>query len=197
VASAQNVSHALTTRYATALIELAEESGKSDKIAADLDGLLAMVKDSADLRMLVSSPSISRKSQLAAISALSDKAGFDLTTKNFLSVLVQNRRLNALKAIINTFKETLAKRRGEITVQVETAQDLSPSQLKALQEALTKGMKREVQIRAKVEPSILGGMVVTVGSQMIDDSVRHKLEKLKAAMGTQANQNLNTNKEAV
>lgn len=197
MASAQNASHALTSRYASALIELAEKSGKSDKIERDLTELQAMARDSADLALLVSSPSISRKSQLSAVTAIAEKAGFDLLTKNFLGVLVQNRRLNALNAIINTFKELLAERRGEITVQVETAQDLTPAQLKALQDALTKGMKREVTIRAKVEPSIMGGMIVTVGSKMIDDSVRHKLEKLKASMGKQANQNINTNQEAV
>ncbi len=191
MASAQNASHALTSRYASALIELAEESGKSDKIAGDLDNLSAMVKSSPDLKLFIASPSISRASQINGVNALADKAGFDVLTKNFLGVLVNNRRLNALASIINTFKELLAKKRGEITVQVETAQDLSPAQLKALQEALTKGMKREVTIRAKVEPSILGGMIVTVGSKMIDDSVRHKLEKLKTAMGKQANQNTN------
>jgi F-type H+-transporting ATPase subunit delta len=196
VASAQNASHALTARYAGALIELAEDSGKSDKIERDLDALSAMIKTSADLRLFIASPSISRKDQVNAVNALADKAGFDKMTKNFLGVLVNNRRLGALNAIINTFKEELAKKRGEITVQVETAQDLSPSQLKALQDALTKGMKREVTIRAKVEPSIMGGMIVTVGSKMIDDSVRHKLEKLKGAMGRQANQNT-SNKEAV
>lgn len=194
--SAQNLSHALTSRYATALIELAEKAGKSDKVAADLDALSKMIKDSADFRLFVSSPSLSRQSQIEAVGAIADKVGFDVLTKNFLGVLVNNRRLGGLSSIINTFKDDLAKRRGEITVQVETAQDLTPAQLKSLQDALTKGMKREVTIRAKVEPSIMGGMVVTVGSQMIDDSVRHKLQKLKAAMGRQANQNT-SNKEAV
>jgi F-type H+-transporting ATPase subunit delta len=189
VASAQNVSHALTSRYASALIELSEKSGKTDKIAGDLNDLSAMVQSSPDLKLFISSPSLSRASQTKAVNALADKAGFDVLTKNFLNVLVQNRRLGALSPIIETFKELLAKKRGEITVQVETAQDLSPAQLKALQDALTKGMKQDVTIRAKVEPSIMGGMIVTVGSQMIDDSVRHKLEKLKAAMGKQANQN--------
>ncbi len=196
MASAQNASHALTSRYAGALIELAEESGKSDKIASDLDSLSTMIKASSDLKLLISSPSISRKSQVAAINALSDKAGFDKLTTNFLGVLINNRRLGAVASIINTFKEALARKRGEITIQVETAQDLTPAQLKSLQDALTKGMKREVTIRAKVEPSILGGMIVTVGSKMIDDSVRHKLEKLKTLMGRQANQNT-SNKEAV
>ncbi len=187
--SAQNVSHALTSRYAAALIELSEESGKTAKVEADLAAFAAMVQNSADLALLVRSPSISPKSQAKAIMALAEKAGFDALSSNFLGVLVNNRRLGAVLSVISTFKELLAKRRGEITVQVETAQDLTPAQLKALQDALSKGMKREVSIRAKVEPSIMGGMIVTVGSQMIDDSVRRKLERLKTSMGRQANQN--------
>jgi F-type H+-transporting ATPase subunit delta len=197
VASAKNVSSVLTSRYATALIELTEESGKTDAVDRDLGEMLNMVRDSADLALLVHTPSISRKAQGEAVQTLAEKAQFDALTKNFLGVLVQNRRLNALEAIIAAFRAELAKRRGEITVQVETAQDLSPAQLKSLQDILSKGMSRKVTIRAKVEPSIMGGMIVTVGSHMIDDSVRRKLEKLKAAMGRQANQNVNTNQEAV
>jgi F-type H+-transporting ATPase subunit delta len=189
VASAQNASHALTARYAGALIELAEDSGKSDKIERDLDALSAMIKSSADLRLFIASPSISRKDQVNAVNALADKAGFDKMTKNFLGVLVNNRRLGAIASITETFREELAKRRGEITVKVETAQDMTPAQLKSLQDALSKGMGRDVAIQAKVEPSIMGGMIVTVGSKMFDDSVRRKLERLKVSMGRQANQN--------
>ncbi len=190
-------SYALTSRYAGALIELAQESGKTDKVARDLAQLASMLKDSADLSLLVRSQSFSRKTQAQAIMALAQRAGFDLLTMNFLNVLVQNRRLSALKDIIESFQEDLAKRKGEITVQVETAQDLSPAQLKSLQEALMKGMNQNVTIRAKVEPSIMGGMIVTVGSQMIDDSVRRKLERLKVSMSKQANQNLGSNVKGV
>ena len=97
--------------------------------------------------------------------------------------------------IISTVRTELSKRRGEITVKVETAQDLTPAQLKALQEALAKGVGAKISIQAKVEPSIMGGMIVTVGSQMIDDSVRHKLERLKAAMAKQANENTSAKAE--
>jgi F-type H+-transporting ATPase subunit delta len=189
-------SYALTSRYAAALIDLAQDSGKTDAIARNLAELAAMVKGSPELQLLARSPSFSRESQYKGIAALADKAGFEQLTKNFLNVLVQNRRLGALTSIIAAFQEELAKRRGEITVQVETAQDLTPTQLKSLQESLSKGMEREVTIRAKVEPAIMGGMIVTVGSQMIDDSVRRKLERLKQAMGRQANQNLSSQSES-
>jgi F-type H+-transporting ATPase subunit delta len=197
VTSASNASAALTKRYATAIIELAHDAGKTQRVEQDLDQLVAMLKTSADLQFLTRSPSISRASQSRALMAVAEKAGFDSLTIHFLGVLVHNRRLNAVEAIIRAIKEEMAQRRGEITVQVETAQDMTPAQLKSLQEELSRGMKREVTIRAKVEPSIMGGMIVTVGSQMIDDSVRRKLEKLKIAMGKQANQNLSLNEKGV
>lgn len=185
-------SYILTSRYAGALIDLAQETGKLDAVAKDLDSLSAMITNSPELSYLVTSAGMSQKSQIAGLTGIAEKAGFSPLTKNFLNVLIQNRRLSALPGIIASFQEETARRRGEVTVQVETAQDLTPAQLKSLQDALAKGMGRDVSIRAKVEPSILGGMIVTVGSRMIDDSVRRKLERLKAAMGRQANQNPST-----
>jgi F-type H+-transporting ATPase subunit delta len=189
VTSATKASYALASRYAVALIDLAQDSGNTDQVERDLTELSNMIRDSKDLSLLIRSPSLTRKAQSDALLALADKAGFNKLTKNLFSVLVQNRRLNTLRTIIDAFNEELAKRRGEITVDVQTAQDMSPAQLKSLQESLSKGMGREVSIRAKVEPAIMGGMIVTVGSKMIDDSVRHKLERLKQSMGRQANQN--------
>ena len=193
--SSAHASYALTSRYATALIELAQDSGKTDAVERDLTALENMIGQSRELAFLVRFPLINRTSQLNAITALAQKAGFDKITQNFLGVLIQNRRLNAILNIISTVRTELSKRRGEITVKVETAQDLTPAQLKALQEALAKGVGAKISIQAKVEPSIMGGMIVTVGSQMIDDSVRHKLERLKAAMAKQANENTSAKAE--
>jgi F-type H+-transporting ATPase subunit delta len=149
-----------------------------------------MMKDSRELSFLVRSPSINRASQLSAITALATRAGFDQLTKNFFGVLIQNRRLSSIGGLINVAIDELATRRGEMTVKVETAQDLTPAQLKSLQEILAEGMNRKISIQARVEPSILGGMIVTAGSHMIDDSVRRKLQRLKAAMARQANENM-------
>ena len=193
--SSAHASYALTSRYATALIELAQDSGKTDAVERDLTALENMIGQSRELAFLVRFPLINRTSQLNVITALAQKAGFDKITQNFLGVLIQNRRLNAILNIISTVRTELSKRRGEITVKVETAQDLTPAQLKALQEALAKGVGAKISIQAKVEPSIMGGMIVTVGSQMIDDSVRHKLERLKAAMAKQANENTSAKAE--
>lgn len=115
--------------------------------------------------------------------ALGEKAGFQDITRKFIGVLVQNRRLYALEGILSAFRADLARRRGEVSVSVEVAQDLSEKQKKELQSALSKAVGAEVSVRVVVEPDILGGMIVTVGSRMIDDSVRRKLERLKAAVG--------------
>lgn len=188
--SATKASVALTSRYANALIDLAEKAGSAVKVEQDLRQLESMIKESADLLFFVRSPSINQKSQKAAILAIADKAGFETLTRNFLGALVQNRRLNALESIIRAVKDEISRRSGEISVQVETAQDLTPAQLKDLQAALSRSIHQKISIKAKVEPALLGGMIVTIGSKMIDDSVRHKLERLKAAMGRQANENI-------
>lgn len=196
MASSTRVSSVLASRYAAALIDLAEAAGKTASVERDLKALSAMIDESPDLALLLNSPVFSRKSQTDALNQLAVRAGFDRLTQNFLGVLVHNRRLNAVGAIIEAFRQQLSSRRGEVTVKVETAQDLSPAQIKALQDALSKGMGKNVSIRADVVPDLMGGMVVTVGSKMIDDSVRRKLEKLKLAMGKQANQNLKVSESA-
>lgn len=180
---------AVTYRYATALIELAEESKIMAQVEKDLNALLVMLKESADLSALIHSPVLSAARQEAAMLAVAEKAGFQDMTKSFLGVLVRNRRLNVLPAVIGAVKDSLSARRGEIVANVQTAQALSKAQAKALQDALSKNLGSAVQLNAKIEPGILGGMIVTVGSQMIDDSVARKLERLQAAMRAQANQN--------
>ncbi|MCE7888053.1 MAG: F0F1 ATP synthase subunit delta [Alphaproteobacteria bacterium PRO2] len=188
-------SHAVTSRYALALIELAQESNKIQQVERDLNELAAMIAASGDLATVISSPSLSRDQQGKAMTAIADKAKFDGLTRNFLGVLVKNRRLAAAQGIIEAFRTELSRRRGEVAVEVQTAQDMSASQFEALQRAIAKGLGRDVALKAKVEPSILGGMIVTIGSRMIDDSVARKLERLKAAMSRQSNQNVQTVKE--
>lgn len=188
-------SHAVTSRYALALIELAQESNKTEKVERDLNELAAMISASAELATVISSPSLSSDQQSSAIMAIAEKAKFDGLTRNFLGVLVKNRRLGAVQGIIEAFRSELSRRRGEVAVEVQTAQDMSASQMEALQRAIAKSLGREVNLKAKVEPSILGGLIVTVGSKMIDDSVARKLQRLKAAMSRQSNQNVQTIKE--
>lgn len=189
MSSANHASGIVSERYANALIELAEEAKKLEKVEQDLKDLQVMMKESPELLGVIRSPVLSSTVLSNAMDAIADKAKFDDVTKKFIKVLINNRRLPALGYIADAFTKALATRRGAITVEVQVAQDLTAEQKKELQDALSKAMNADVTVRAKVEPSILGGMIVTVGSRMIDDSVRRKLEKLKVAMGGTANQN--------
>lgn len=187
--SATQSSGLVANRYIKALIDLAEEAKAVPAVESDFSDLAAMIESSEDFRHLIRSPLIPAGKQDAAVEALAKKAKFHALTVNFLKTLVANRRLNILEATVGEFAREVSKRRGEIEVIVETAQDLSAKQIKALQDALKKSTGAEISLKAKVEPSILGGMIVTVGSHMIDDSVRRKLEKLKVAMSTSSNEN--------
>lgn len=190
--SATPASSVVASRYVRALIELAEESKKIDAVEKDFQDLGSMLEASEDFKHLVSSPLIPAEKQTAAIDAIASQAKLQELTTNFLKVLVQNRRLAILGSVIRAFSSELSKRRGEISVRVQTAQDLSASQIKALEDVLKKQTGTQVSIEAEVKPEIIGGMVVTVGSHMIDDSVRRKLERLKVAMGANTNENTNS-----
>ncbi len=197
MANSQKASSAVAGRYAKALIELAEEKKALDKVAQDLQDLSAMIAGSQDLKLLIRSPMINGTKKEAAIGSLVDQAKFQDITKNFLGVLSRNQRLQDVESIIAAFSAALSKRRGEIAVNVVTAQDMSAKQKKDLEAAISKGVNAKVTVQAKVEPSILGGMIVTVGSHMIDDSVARKLERLKAAMSKESNENTGTDLKEV
>jgi len=191
VSNAAQSSSVVASRYVGALIDLAENSKKLKDVEKDLADLAAMTASSEDLKHLIRSPLIGDSQQYAAVEAIAKKARFTTITTNFLKVLIHNRRLNILESILSVFQREVAKRRGEIIVTVETAQDLTAGQVKDLQVALKKETGADIVLNTKVEPSILGGMIVTVGSHMIDDSVARKLEKLKTSMTGGANENTN------
>jgi F-type H+-transporting ATPase subunit delta len=172
----------LAGRYAAALYELADEGKTLDAIAADLSALQAALDGSEDMRRLVRSPVIDRDAQWQAMSALLGKMDAHELTRDFLGVVTANRRLFALSGIIRAFLEELASRRGEVTAEVVTAHSLTDSQTKALEAELKKAVGGKVAIAARVDPSILGGLVVKVGSRMVDSSLRTQLQKLKIAM---------------
>lgn len=169
-------------RYATALFELAVEAKALDAVAADLDRLKAMLGESADLRRLVKSPVFGRDEQSHAIGAVVERAGFSDVVRRFVAVVARNRRLFVLEDMIRDFRALLARHRGEMVARVISASPLNPSQLAALKAALRDGMGREVSVDAAVDAGLLGGLVVKVGSRMIDGSVRTKLQNLKIAM---------------
>ena len=190
MSASKQASSVVSQRYANALIELAEDKKNLNKVEKNIADLSAMIEASADLSKTIRSPLIGKESLHKAISAIAQKAKFEDTTIHFLGVLIDNGRLNALPKIIGAFNAALDKRRGALTVNVEVAQDMSAKQKKDLEAALSKAIGKDVAIHATVQPDILGGMVVTVGSYMIDDSVRRKLERLKVSMGKGANENV-------
>jgi F-type H+-transporting ATPase subunit delta len=172
----------LAERYATALFDLAETANKLDEVADDLRGLKAAIGGSDDLQRLIRSPLYGRGQQAAAMAAVLDKAGVQDLTRRFVLVAAQNRRLFAVPGMINAYLAELARRRGEVTAEVTAARELTADQRKALGEALGKAVGGNVQMNLKVDPSLLGGLMVKVGSRMIDSSVKSKLQRLKFAM---------------
>src|SRR5689334_11415002 len=172
----------LATRYAAALFELADSKKALDAVAADLTSLQKMIADSDDLRRLMNSPILGRDEQTKAIGAVAKAAGFSDLTQKFVGLVAQNRRLFTLSAMIKAFLKLLADRRGETTAEVTAARPLSADQQAAVAEAIKRAVGSKVSIDVKVDPSLLGGLVVRVGSRMIDSSLKTKLQKLQLAM---------------
>lgn len=169
-------------RYATALFELARDEKSVDAVKADLDRFEAMLADSAELKRLVRSPVFSAGVQLKALSAVLDKAGITGVAANFLKVLTTNRRLFAVDEVIRAFRTLVAKFRGEATADVTVAEQLNDRNLDALKVALKSVTGKDVALNVKVDPSIIGGLVVKLGSRMVDSSLRTKLNSIKHAM---------------
>ncbi len=172
----------LTGRYAVALFDLADEGKALDAVAEDLMALQQALDGSEDMTRLVHSPVLDRDEQWKAMSALLDKMKANDLTKKFLGLVTANRRLFVLSGIIRAYLEELASHRGEVTADVVSAHPLTDSQVKALEDSLKKALGGKVAIAPRVDPSILGGLIVKVGSRMIDSSLRTQLQKLKFAM---------------
>ena len=172
----------LADRYAAALFGLADERRALDQVADDLRQLRALLGESTELRRLVRSPILSRADQGRAITAVADRAGLTPLTRNFLGLVAQNRRLFAVPDMIDAFLARLAARRGEVTAEVVAAQALTPAQLDAVNEQLRKAMGSKVAVEVRVDPALLGGLVIKVGSRMVDASLRSKLHRLQLAM---------------
>ncbi|WP_310622191.1 F0F1 ATP synthase subunit delta [Flexibacterium corallicola] len=169
-------------RYASALMDLAEEQGKVAEVEKGLDQFETLVNESADLGRLIKSPVFSADAQTKALDVILEKAGITGLTANFVKLVAQNRRLFAVQGMILGFRSLLAAKRGEVTAEVTSASELTPAHTADLQKALNASTGKNVNIVAKVDPSILGGLTVKVGSKMIDSSLRTKLNSLKFAM---------------
>ncbi|WP_308815377.1 F0F1 ATP synthase subunit delta [Sphingomonas sp. GV3] len=169
-------------RYALALFELARDSKSIDTVEASLSRVRDALDQSADFKALTASPLVARGAAAKAVLAVADALGVDSTTKNFLGVLAENRRLGALPQIIRAFRQLAARHRGEATAEVTSAHPLSGDQVDALKQQLRQRLGREVAVDLSVDPALLGGLVVRIGSQMIDSSIRTRLNALASAM---------------
>jgi F-type H+-transporting ATPase subunit delta len=172
----------LAGRYATALFELARDNKMLEAVGASLASLRRGLAESPELRELTTSPLVTREQAVGAIGATSQAMRLDPLTANFLGVLAQNRRLGQLGPVIRAFNMLAANHRGETTAEVTSAHPLDDGQVQALRQNLRSRLGRDVAVDLTVDPAILGGLVVKIGSQMIDGSIRTKLNNLAIAM---------------
>jgi F-type H+-transporting ATPase subunit delta len=183
VAGEEPIISGMAGRYATALFELALEAKALDQVKADLDAFDKLMSENADLARLVRSPVFGADEQLKALSAILDNAGISGLTANFLRVITTNRRLSAVRDMIRAYRALVARHRGEVTAQVTVAEPLSDKNYAALKDALTSVTGgKDIDFDVKVDPAIIGGLIVKVGSRMVDTSLRTKLNTIKLAM---------------
>jgi len=183
VAGTDPIISGMAGRYANALFELALDNKAVDAIKADLDRFDALIGESSDLNRLVRSPVFDADEQLRALAAVLDKAGIGGLAANFLRVVTTNRRLFAVRDMIRAYRALVARHKGEMTAQVTVAEPLSDKNRDALKDALksvTGG--KDIDFDVKTDPAIIGGLIVKVGSRMVDSSLRTKLNAIKIAM---------------
>jgi F-type H+-transporting ATPase subunit delta len=169
-------------RYATALFELAREADEIDAVKTNLERFDALVAESADLERLVRSPVFSADEQLHAVGAVLDHAGIGGVAERFVKLVTTNRRLFAVRDMVRGFRELVARHKGQATAEVTVAEALKDDHLAALRNALNAVSGKDVDLNIKIDPAIIGGLVVKIGSRMVDSSLRTKLNSIKHAM---------------
>jgi F-type H+-transporting ATPase subunit delta len=182
VASEDPIVSGMAGRYATALFELARDENSVDAVRADLDRFDGLVAQSADLARLLRSPVFSSDQQTAAIAAVLAKAGIGGLAAKFLQVVASNRRLFAARDMVRAYRALVARHKGEVTAHVTVAEALNDAHLAEIKDALKSVTGKDVQVDVTVDPAIIGGLVVKLGSRMVDASLRTKLQSIKHAM---------------
>lgn len=176
------ISEGVAGRYASALFELAKEASQVSEVESDLAKFQTMYDESEDLRRLVRSPVLAAEEQSTAIAALLGKAGIGGLAANFFKLIAANRRLFAAADMIKAYRALAAEARGEVPAEVTSAIPLSDDQMKALKETLKASVGKDVTLSTHIDPGLLGGLIVKVGSRMIDSSLRTKLQNMKTAL---------------
>ncbi len=177
-----SISQGIAARYATAVFEIAKESNDVSALETGIDDLSTALEESADLRGLINSPVVSREEQGTAIAAISKKMGLPDVLKNTLALMAENRRLFVLPQLVAGLRALIAEDKGEVTAEVTSAKALTKTQSEKLAKTLKERVGKDVKIKATVDQSLVGGLVVKVGSKMIDTSIRSKLSTLQNAM---------------
>ena len=172
----------MAARYATALFELARETNAIEQVKADLERFDGLVAESADLTRLVRSPVFSAAEQSQALSAVVERAGIAGLAAKFLKLVTANRRLFAVRDMVRAFRELVAEHKGEATAEITVAEQLKDDHLAALRSALKAVSGKDVDLAVKIDPAIIGGLVVKLGSRMVDSSLRTKLNAIRHAM---------------
>lgn len=172
----------IADRYAKALFELADEQGLLDGVADDLGRLTATIDESPDMLRLVRSPVLRREEQGRAMAAILEAMEVTDLTRRFVGLIAQNRRLFVLTDIVAAFLAELARRRGEMTAEVTAAKALSDAQVQSLRDSLQRALGGKVSVDHAVDPTLIGGMIVKIGSRMVDTSLRTQLTKMQLAM---------------
>jgi F-type H+-transporting ATPase subunit delta len=182
VASEKPINSGMAGRYANALFELARDAKSLDAVKADLDRFAAMVADSPDLLRLVRSPVFGADEQARALAAILETAGISGLAANFLRVIAANRRLFSVRDMIRAFSALVARHKGEVAAEVTVAEPLSDAHRDTLKTALKGATGKDVDLAVRVDPAIIGGLIVKLGSRMVDSSLRTKLNAIKFAM---------------
>jgi F-type H+-transporting ATPase subunit delta len=169
-------------RYATALFELARETNAIDAVKTDLERFDALIAESADLARLVRSPVFSADEQLQALSAVLERAAIGGLAARFLKLVTTKRRLFAAREMVRGYRELVAKHKGEATAEITVAEQLRDEHLAALKNALKAVSGKDIDLHVSVDPGIIGGLVVKLGSRMVDSSLRTKLNSIRHAM---------------
>jgi len=182
VSEPASISTSIAARYATAIYEITKEEGATAALETDINALQSAFAESEDFRALISSPIYSRAQQEEAIKTLSGKMGLTATMANTLALMAQKRRLFVVPQLLATLRDIIAEDKGEITADVVSAKALTKAQSEKLSKTLTASTGKTVTLNETVDESLIGGLVVKVGSRMVDTSIRSKLNSLQNAM---------------